>query len=409
MPSFSIALTGLQANSVALNTIGNNLANLNTSAYKKQDAQFADLFYQTIGESGANAPIQVGIGTRIDTIDTNFSQGTLTSTTDPANLALNGDGFFVVQKQNGAPQLTRDGSFRLDGSGNLITAEGASVMGYPVVNGAVAQNAPLQPILIPVGATQLPKASSNFSFTAGLDSTAATGAAVNAQATLYDSLGQGHSLTFTFTKTGSNTWSYSAALPTGDATGGTGLTGTLSFNADGTLATPAASSVPVSFTGLADGASNFTLNWQLRNGTGASLITQTAAASSVNATSQDGYPSGSYESFSVDSNGVVSGSFTNGHQQVLGQVAVATVTNASGLARQGNNTYQTTTSSGPLNVGVAGTGNRGTIQGSSLEASNVDISVEFSDLIVAQRSFEANSKTVTAFDTVTQDTINMIR
>ena len=341
-------------------------------------------------------------------IDTNFSQGTLAASTNPANLALNGDGFFIVKK-SGSPELTRDGSFQLDAGGNLITSQGASVLGFPVQGGTVSANAPLQPIHIPVGTTQLPHASANFSFTASLDSSAPVGTQVIAPTTLYDSLGQSHATSLTFTKTGGNAWSYSVALPSGEATTSTGTSGTLTFNSDGTLAAPTGSSTPVTFGGLSDGAADLSLNWQLRDGSGNSLLTQTSAASSVNSTSQDGFPSGTYQSFSVDSSGIVSGLYSNGHTETLGQVAVATVTNPGGLSRQGNNTYLPNESSGGINIGVAGTGGRGLVDGSSLEQSNVDISTEFSDLIVAQRSFQANAKTVTTFDSVTQDTINMLR
>ena len=408
MPSFSIALTGLQADSVALNTIGNNLANLNTTAYKKQDAKFADLFYQTIGTSGSSTPLQVGIGTRISSIDTNFSNGTINSDTNPAHMAINGDGFFVIKRQ-GAPELTRDGNFQMDPHGNLITADGFSVMGFPVSNGSLATTAPLQPLHIPIGTTQPAQASRNFSFTASLDATAPVGTQVNAPTTMYDSLGQSHSMTLTFTKTADSTWNYSAALPGGDAASSTGTTGTLTFQPDGTLAPSAGSSVAMTFNGLSNHASDLTLNWQLRDSNGGSLITQTAAASSINANSQDGFQSGVFQSFSIDSAGIVNGLYSSGHVEVLGQIAVATVANPAGLSRQGGNTYLPDESSGGMNIGIAGSGSRGTIEGSALELSNVDISTEFSNLIVAQRSFQANSKTITAFDSVTQDTINMIR
>jgi len=150
------------------------------------------------------------------------------------------------------------------------------------------------------------------------------------------------------------------------------------------------------------------LTFGLFGASGTGNISQTAAASSTSATSQNGYSSGQYDSFSIDSSGVISTTYSNGQTQNVGQLAIATVSNEQGLVDVGSTEYRATTTSGNAAVGVAGTGGRGTIEGSSLEASNVNISAEFSDLIVAQRAFEANSKAVTTFDTVTQETINMI-
>lgn len=408
MPSFSIALTGLKANSIALNTIGNNLANLNSTAYKKQTANFADLYYQTIGNSGANSPLQVGIGTKVSSINTDYAQGNVNSTSSATDMAINGNGFFVVNDQ-GTQELTRAGNFQLGATGDLQTSDGLQVLGYPAVNGAVNVNASLVPLNIPTGKTQLPQATSQFSITAGLDSGSAVGTSFPDSTTMYDSLGNGHNVSMTFTKTAANTWTYNIALPAGESTGSANTTGTLTFNNNGTLATPSSNVSGITFTGMADKSADLNLNWQVYNNNGTSLLTQTAAASSVNARSQDGYPSGTYKDFSVDATGVITANYTNGHTDVLGQVSLATVANPNGLARAGGNNYKTTEASGLVTVGAAGTGGRGKIVDDSLEGSNVDISTEFADLIVAQRAFEANSKTVTAFDTVTQDTISMIR
>jgi flagellar hook protein FlgE len=185
-------------------------------------------------------------------------------------------------------------------------------------------------------------------------------------------------------------------------------TGTLTFNSSGNLVNPATNVAGISFAGLADGAATMNLTFGLFGANGTGNISQTAAASSTSATSQNGYASGQYDSFSINSSGVISTTYSNGQTQNVGQLAIATVSNEQGLVDVGSTEYQATTASGNAAVGVAGTGGRGTIEGSSLEASNVNISAEFSDLIVAQRAFEANSKAVTTFDTVTQETINMI-
>lgn len=408
MGSFSIALSGLQADTVSLNTIGNNLANLNTTAYKNQGTTFEDLFYQQIGTSGSNNPLQVGVGTRVSGTATDFTQGTLLPTGQPSDMALSGNGFFVVQ-QNGVQQLTRAGNFQLSQQGSLITVDGANVMGYPAQNGVVNVNAGLAPIVLPIGVTQAAQATQNVSITANLNAGATVGTAFTTPVTIYDSLGKSHALTVTYTKTGLNTWDYNVQMPAGDATGvPANNTGTLTFDSNGNLTSPTGTISNISFPGLADGASNLSFNWNLASG-GTPTITQTTAPSTTGASLQDGYASGNYAGFTVDQNGVVTAKFDNNHTQVVGQVAVATVTNTQGLTMMGHNNFSTTSASGVAVVGVAGTGGRGTIEDSTLEQSNVDISTEFANLIVAQRSFEANSKTITTFDAVTQATLGMIR
>jgi flagellar hook protein FlgE len=408
MPSFSIALSGLQADSVALSTIGNNLANLNTTAFKEQTVNFSDMFYDSIGTSGANAPLQVGIGTRVSSIESNFTQGSLASTGNTTDMAVNGAGYFVVD-QGGTKQLTRSGNFQLSPTGDLITSDGYAVQGYPAVNGVVNMDAPLGTLNVPIAQTQLPHATQNFSLTSSLHSSAATGTQFTATSPMYDSLGTAHSVNIVFTKTGASTWGYEVSMPSGDAKTTTGNTGTLTFNSDGTLASPAGDVTGISFGGLSDGASDMSLDWKLRDSNGNSMVTQSDASSTNNAITQDGYASGTYKGFAVDTNGVMTATFSNGGTEVLGQLAIATVSNQQGLARDGSNLYSTTSASGQMNLGVANSGGRGSISDSTLEESNIDISTEFANLIVAQRSFEANSKTVTAFDTITQDTINMIR
>jgi flagellar hook protein FlgE len=238
--------------------------------------------------------------------------------------------------------------------------------------------------------------------------------------TVYDSLGDPQVATVTFTRdTGAaeNTWSYDVTLPSDAATGAPGAanSGTLGFTDAGVLstvngvsATAATGSIPISFAGLDDGAAGLNFKWNLYNSSGAPLLTQVASPSASSATTQDGYAAGTYQGFTIDANGVVSAQFSNNQTTAVGQLAVASVVNQQGLTRLGDNNYATTLASGAATEGVAGSGGRGTIEDSALEASNVDISTEFADLIVAQRAFEANSKAVTTFDTVAQETINLI-
>lgn len=408
MPSFFIPLSGLESDNTALNTIANNLSNMNTVAYKSQDVQFSDLFYQQVGVTGGGNPEQVGAGTQVGAISTNFTTGTPNPASGVAqDVALNGDGFFVVQN-GGVQEYTRAGNFTISSDGHLMTQDGQQVMGYPAVNGVVNTNAALVPIIVPTGQLQQPQATTTMSMTANLDASAAVGATSTGQVTLYDSLGQSHVATVTFTKTAANNWGYSIALPTGDAAGSANTTGTLTFDSNGNLTAPTTNVSGIQFTGLADGASNMNFTWNLYNSSNSPVIDQVAAGSGVGTTNQNGYASGQYQSFTVDSSGVVAATYGNSKTQVIGQLAVASITNEQGLTRIGNNNYATTLASGQATIGAAGSNGRGTIQDQATEGSNVDISTQFSDLIVAQRAFEANAKSVTTFDTVTQETINMI-
>jgi flagellar hook protein FlgE len=412
MGNFSIALSGLEADSVALNTIGNNLANLNTTAFKGQTTSFEDLFYQQIGQSGSGDAIQLGAGTKVSGTSTDFSEGTILpdANPNPGDMALAGNGFFVVE-QSGVQSLTRAGNFQLSSNGNLITQDGQQVMGYAAVNGVVNQNTNLTPITIPVGLNEGAQATQNFSVTANLDSGATVGTSFSTPVQVFDSLGQSHQATVSYTKTATNTWSYAVTLPAGDATGApTNNTGTLTFDSSGNLVSPTGSVAGITFPGLTDGASDLSFNWNLNDSTGHPSISQLADASSNSAAAvQDGFTSGVFQTFSADQNGVITAQFSNGRTATIAQVAVATVANTQGLTASGNNNFMTTAASGQASIGVAGAGGRGLVDDGALEQSNVNISTEFSNLIVAQRAFEANSKTVTTFDTISQDVLAMIR
>ena len=400
MPSFATALTGLESNNTALNTIANNLANMSTVGYKDQTDQFSTLFYQQLN-SGVNGGVQVGVGTQVATTETDFSNGSPTATTQATDMALQGNGFFVIN-DHGQQELTRAGDFVLNTTGALQTTSGASVMGYPAANGSITVGSGVQPLVLPLGQIMASKQTGSMDIQANLDASAGVTSSVPAPVTLYDSLGAAHQATVTFTKTGLNTWSYNIALPAGEAAGSAGTTGTLTFDGAGNLTNPTGSIGGISFTGLTDGASNMTFSWNLNS------LTQTASSSNVAGATQDGYGSGSYQDFSVDGNGVVQANFSNGQSQVVGQVAVATVANMQGLQATNNTAFLATQASGPVVIGTPGTAGRGTIEDKALESSNVDVSTEFSALIVAQRAFEANSKSITTFDQATQEAINMI-
>jgi flagellar hook protein FlgE len=428
MASFSIPLTGLNADSTALNTIANDLSNMNTTAFKSQSTNFSDLFYQQIGSTGSGDPIQVGAGVQVSANETDYAQGSINSTANPTDVALNGSGFFVVANGSGGNEYSRAGNFSLTSNGDLVTANGLSVMGYPAVNGVVNTNSPLTAINIPVGQVQQPQATTTLNMTANLDATASQGTIFPAQVTVYDSLGTPHIATVTYAQQGNNSWSYSAALPSADFASGisTPVTGTLTFDSSGNLnsvtqTTPVAagptpvgtaagdiSTIPLRFAGLTDGAADLNMNWNLLGVDHTASIGQVDATSAVNSTLQNGYGPGQYQSFSIGSDGTVTVTYSNFQKENVGQVALASVTNEQGLQMLGNGDYATTLASGTASISTSGTAGLGTLQDGALEGSNVNISAEFSNLIIAQRAFEANSKAVTTFDTVTQETINMI-
>ena len=424
MASFSIPLTGLNADSTALNTIANNLANMNTTSFKSESTSFSDLFYQQIGNAGSGDPIQVGAGVQVAANATDFSQGSISATGTATDVALNGNGFFVVANGAGSNEFSRAGDFSLTSTGQLVTADGLSVMGYPATNGIVYTSSPLVPINIPVGQVQQPQATSALNMTANLDATTTAGSSFPGQITVYDSLGVPHIATITFTETAANTWNYSAALPAADFASGvsTPISGSLAFDSNGNLAsitsggvtTPVGTaagdtgSIPLAFTGLADGASDLNMNWNLLGSNGSPTINQVSATSAVSASTQNGFAPGQYEGFTIGSDGTVTVTYSKGPAQTVGQLALANVTNVQGLEKLGNGDYATTLASGNASISTSGSAGLGTMQDAALEGSNVNISAEFSDLIIAQRAFEANSKAVTTFDTVTQETINMI-
>jgi len=410
MPMFSIPLSGLDAASSALSVISNNLANLNTTGYKKQDASFKDLFYQTIGDTGAGDPVQMGAA--VSAISTKFTDGSLNTTGVATDVAITGNGFFVVQK-NGEQLFTRDGHFTTDTAGNLVTQNGESVMGYAAVNGVIPPAQTLSPIVLGQGLSSPPLATSNLQMTSNLDASAAVGATFSTPISVYDSLGVSHVVTFQFTKTGANAWSYNATIPAADI-GATGApvgisTGNLTFNGNGALTAPAANIAGIAVNGLADGASNLALTWNLFDANNNPLITQVASPSTTTGTSQNGYSSGTLLNFNIGSDGVIQGTFTNGKTTPIAQIALGTFADEQGLMRIGNNDFTASLASGAPVVGVPQSGGRGTLTGGALEQSNVDIATEFANMIVSQRGFQANAKVVTTFDEITQNTIDLIR
>jgi flagellar hook protein FlgE len=408
MPNFSIPLSGLDASNTALANISNNLANLNTTGYKDSTVNFQDLFYQLLGSNGSGDELQVGGGSSVGSITTNFTSGSPGTTGVNTDVAISGKGFFVVQ-DGSTTYYTRAGDFTKSSAGYLVTADGYEVLGYPAVNGVVNTSGGLQPIQVSDSTTNPPTATTTMSLNANLSSATDSGSSYDTSITVYDSLGTAHVLSIDFTNTGSG-WTYNVTLPSSEVTGGTGTnttvaSGTLTFDDNGKLTST--TPVSLSISNLADGAAAMNIDWSLADSSGTGLITQVASASSCS-TTQNGCTSGSLTNFTINSDGTISGTFSNG-TKVIGQIALANFANLQGLSKQGDNNYSATISSGSASIGAPNTGSLGTLAGGELELSNVDMSTEFSNLIIAERGYQANAKSVSTFDQIAQDTINLIR
>ena len=431
MGSFSTPLSGLTAAQGQLQSVSNNLANINTDGYKDQTLTFADVFSQTGITNGSGDPLQTGSGVTVSSTDADFSEGSLDATGTSSNMALSGNGFFVTQSPSGLNDYTRAGDFITNKAGQITTPNGELLLGYPAVNGVVNTATTLQPLQVGTGVTSPAVASTTMNISANLNAGATVGPTSTTTSTLpvFDSLGASHTLTVTYAMTAANTWSYTVTMPTADliptpaapvpATE-TVATGTLGFSTSGVLdavngvASPAAVAAgipltipPAGFT-LADGAAALPVTWNLETA-GTPTITQTATASATSATSTNGFASGTLSTYAVQPDGTIDGTFSSGQTLALGQVAVASFSNNQGLVAIGNNNYQASAASGAAVIGLAGTGGRGTVIGGSVEQSNVNIATEFAKLIVAQQAYSANAKSITTFNQVSQATIAMLQ
>ncbi len=423
MSFFSIPLSGLNASQSALQAVSNNIANVSTDGYKDQNVTFSDIFAQSGIANGAKDPIQAGDGVETASTTINFSDGTATETKIDSNLALSGDGFFVVRQPSGAIAYSRAGDFTTNNSGQLVAPDGSLVLGYPAVNGVVQTSGALGPLSVGKGLINPATATSSFSASVNLDSNSSVGSTTAASSIpIYDSLGGAHNLQVTYTKTGTNQWSYSVNIASADLANPASTnsntqqigSGNLTFDANGKLTAPLdANGNPapqtISVPAFADGASASNIVWNLADQTGKSQVTQSDLGSSTANVVQNGNPAGALAGYTVETDGTIQATFTAGPPQALGQVAVATVVNTQGLQQIGNNLFVATAGSGQAEVGIAGTGGRGTIKGGYVESSNVNIASEFSKLIVAQQAYQANAKTVTTFDQIEQATIAILQ
>ncbi|MHB1486727.1 MAG: flagellar hook protein FlgE [Acidimicrobiales bacterium] len=424
------AVSGIDANQTYLDDIGNNIANINTNGYKEQNVDFVDLLAQQV--SGAAAPpvatnvgagidpMAIGSGVRIGAVSSQLSEGSLQQTNQPTDVAINGSGF-LVSVQNGQQLYTRSGHLTLDGSGNLATPTGGLIQGWQAVNGVINNNAPTGGISIPTG--QVVPANPTTQFTVGGNLPAwaggsTAGTAVTTTVNAFDSLGNAVPVTLTFTPvTGTaGEWTIQGSVPgaTGklwstppdiqfDPTSGQikSITG-VTANADGSFTLPVGT-MP----------SNYTFptsdTWAFKfppPGT-AAAFTQFASQSSPPLVTQDGNAAGTLSSFSIGSDGVISGSFSNGQTEKIAQVALANFSNPGGLASVGSLNFTSSANSGTAVIGVPGAGGRGTLIGGSLESSNVDLAGQLTNLVVAQEAYQANTKVVNTAAAVNQSLVQM--
>ncbi|MCC7195133.1 MAG: flagellar hook protein FlgE [Gemmatimonadaceae bacterium] len=438
--SLFAGVSGLRNHQARLDVIGNNIANVNTVAFKSGRVTFKEGFAQLLqgasrppGNQGGINPIQVGLGMQIGSVDTLMSQGNLETTGLNTDVAIQGDSFFVVRKGNQS-YYTRSGNFQVDADGKLVSpTNGFIVQGRRAVNGVLENS--VQDIQLPFGQKTPAKQTTSVKLRGNLDAAApefdlsdpdgagpltggfgpdTQGVAANkaswteAAITVYDSLGTKYDLRIQIYKSGPGTWEWqmddtslvAAGVPSGSING----SGTLTFRDDGTL-DPATASGTISFS--PPGASDMSVT--LDFGSGVDGLSQFSSTTNAVLRDQNGYTSGTLQNFTIDRAGVITGSFTNGVNVSLAQIVLADFNNPAGLLRIGDNMYQESGNSGGAVLGYALEGSQSVLTSGALEMSNVDLANEFTAMIVAQRGFQANSKVITTSDEMLQELVNLKR
>jgi flagellar hook protein FlgE len=437
--SLSAAVSGLRNQQTRMDVIGNNVSNVNTIAFKAGRVTFKEGFAQLVESAtrpvdtvgGTNA-MQVGLGSQVGSIDTMFTQGNLETTGRDLDLAIQGSSFFVLKKGN-ENFYTRAGNFQVDANGTLVAGtNGYRVQGRMAVNGVLSDA--VGDIKIPVLQTAPAVATTKVTLSGNLDAAAKVfdkGTATdldpldpaqralpqNANSfkdmsiTVYDSLGTKHELKMVMWKTDTNSWDWkfddtNMDIATGGITENAG-THPIVFAADGSVDTTATAEMPnITFTPNSGGQP---VTIALDLGSGMNGLSQFAGSSTAVMRDQDGYTNGTLQSYTVDATGTIVGGFTNGITQVLGQIQLADFNNPEGLSRSGDNTYSVTANSGAAVLGFAGEGSTSSIASGSLEMSNVDLAQEFTNMIVAQRGFQANSRVISTTDQLMQELVELKR
>ena len=403
--SFDLALSGINAANTDLNVISNNIANVNTTGFKQSRAEFGDLFAQT--QTGV-AQTAVGNGVQVSEVAQEFGQGNITTTSNNLDLALSGNGFFILSN-NGALSYTRNGAFQVDQNGYLVDSSGNRVQGYPPLATGGFNTGGLADMQLTTAESQ-PKATTTAGLTLNLPSDATAPATATfspsdptsytdaTPLTVYDSLGAAHTAQLYFIK-GSAANSWTANLYVDGNAVGTGQA--LGFSSSGALTTPAGGKVNFGTYTPATGAAPMNITFDL------SSATQYGTSFGVNSVTQNGYTTGSLTGINISATGVIQANFTNGQSNTLGQLALANFSNPQGLQQTGNTQWVQSYASGDPVQGVAGSSGFGSLQSGALESSNVDITTQLVDMITAQRDFQANAQMISATNQVTQSIINI--
>ena len=406
-------VSGLRSHQTMMDVIGNNIANVNTMGYKTSTAMFQDLLSQVLNgagvataTAGGTNPAQVGLGVKVAGISTTFTQGASQLTGRATDLAIQGDGFFVVQRQ-GQQLFTRAGSLSFDSLGRLTTPDGGILQGWPADSvGGINTNATIDDLSMPLGQTIAPQVTGSLTLGGNLNASDPVGTAITSSIEVFDQQGTPITMSFTFTKAAANSWNLtgSATDPSGGTLAVTMAGSPLTFSPS----TGALTSGAVSAT-IAGGGFPAALTVDLGTPGSPESITQFSGPNDVAALSQDGYALGALQAFTIGNDGVVTGVFSNGRNRPIGQIALGSFSNPVGLEKVGDSLFRPTVNSGLAQIGTAGSGGRGTLSGSTLEMSNVDLAREFTNLIIAQRGFQANSRVITASDELLQDLVNLKR
>ena len=417
-------IAGMKAFKSSLDVIGNNIANVNTTAYKAGRATFKEMLSQTLsgatgpGENrGGVNPSQIGLGVSMGSVDINSSQGSMTSTGRTTDLAIEGSGYFALGG-GGTSRYTRDGSFSLDSEFNLVSGStGYNVLGWSADpnTGEVDTTQPItdsSSIKIPIGGLSVARQTSVIDVSGNLNASAEVGETSGTREIkfdVYDSLGLSHDMTMVFTKLAAaagppvinaSTWKYEVFCPD---TGAAAVTsGNIEFDA---LGYSKLDQIDLSLTITPSNGCTSPLETKLNLGD----ISQLNGDSTADLAYQNGLPLGTLESFNIDRTGLIVGTFTNGSTRNLGQLAIAQFNNPAGLSKVGNNMFSESPNSGTPKLGVPGQAGLGMVTSGFLEASNVDLANEFASMIVAQRGFQANSRIITTSDEVLQELVSLKR
>lgn len=414
MRSMFSGVSGLKNHQVRMDVIGNNIANINTVGFKGSRTTFQETLNQTLSSAsaphgnrgGVNAQ-QVGLGVALGSIDVIHSPGGTQGTSSETDLAIEGTGFFILGEGD-QQYFTRAGMFEFDGAGNLSAKNGLPVMGYLADDqGRIVDSGRLEQLTITDDMrTTKPQPTSEVVLNGNITSFTEVGDKVSRMATVYDSLGGTHRVVVDFEKSGNNEWNWTARLETDDPDDAASIRGLgeITFNNDGTIANVDESQVTLPSDALIPAeAGELTFNLDF------SGIRQWSEDTSLVVQSNNGFPSGNLDQVSIDQSGKLIGSYSNGSIQELGQIALARFENPPGLVKAGDTMFAASVNSGNAVIGSANSGGFGTVNSNSLEMSNVDLSEEFTEMIITQRGFQANSRIITSADELLQELVNLKR